>query len=180
MLEKGVFIFLFNILIFKRKLLLFSHSIMSDSLWSQGLQHTKLTYPSPSPIACSNSGPLSWWCHPTISSSIVPFSSCLQSFSASGSFLMSWLFTSKVLEFQLIKENMSILFVWFEIYFEGDNNKKTPVTTWIFGICNVNRIISFSHYLKYPQFFTIPWYLINSRQAQRAQGNSRTIQLPFM
>ena len=50
--------------------------------------------PSPSPGDCSNSCPLSWWCHPTILSSVVSFSSCLQSFSASGSFLMSWFFTS--------------------------------------------------------------------------------------
>ena len=53
-----------------------------------------LPCPSPSPRACSNSCPLSWWCHPTISSSVVPFSSCLQSFPASGSFLMSRLFAS--------------------------------------------------------------------------------------
>ena len=59
-----------------------------------GLQHTRLPCPSPSPGACSNSCPLSQWCHPTISSSVVAFSSCLHSFPASGSFLVSWLFTS--------------------------------------------------------------------------------------
>ena len=58
------------------------------------LKHTRLPCPSPSPRACSNSYPLSRWCHPTTSSSVVPFSSCLQSFSASGSFLMSQLFAS--------------------------------------------------------------------------------------
>ena len=58
------------------------------------LQHTRLPCPSPSPRACSNICPLSQWCHPTISSSVVPFSSCLQSFPASGSFLMSRLFSS--------------------------------------------------------------------------------------
>ena len=62
--------------------------------WPHGLQHTRLPCPSPSPRACSNSCPLSQWCHPTISSSVVLFSSCLQSFPASGSFLMSWLFVS--------------------------------------------------------------------------------------
>ena len=67
---------------------------MSDSLWPQGLQHTRLPCPSLSPGACSNSCPASQWCHPTISSSVVPFSSCLQSFPASGSFPMSQLFTS--------------------------------------------------------------------------------------
>ena len=59
-----------------------------------GLQHTRLPCPSPSPGACSNSCPLSQWCPSTISSSVAPFSSCLQSFLASGSFPMSWLFTS--------------------------------------------------------------------------------------
>ena len=72
----------------------FSHSVVSDSLWPHGLQHTKLPCPSPTPGACSNSCPLSQWCHPTISSSVIPFSSCLQSFPASGSFQMSQLFTS--------------------------------------------------------------------------------------
>ena len=77
-----------------RCLLLFSHSVVSDFLWPHGLQHTRFPGASPSPRACSNSCPLSWWCHPTISSSVVPFSSCLQSFPASGSSLMSWLFAS--------------------------------------------------------------------------------------
>ena len=75
-------------------LLLFSCSVMSDSLRPHGLQHTRLPCPSPSPRACSNPCPLSLWCHPTISSSVVPFSSHLQSFPASGSFPMSQLFSS--------------------------------------------------------------------------------------
>ena len=57
-------------------------------------RHARLPHPSLSPRVCSNSCPLSQWCHPTISSSVVPFSSCLQSFPASGSFLMSQLFAS--------------------------------------------------------------------------------------
>ena len=65
------------------------------TLWRpHGLQHTRLLYPSQSPRACSNSCPLSRWCHSTISSSVIPFSSCLQSFLTSGSFPMSWLFLS--------------------------------------------------------------------------------------
>ena len=72
----------------------FNCSVMSDSLQPHGLQHARLPCPSPTPGACSNSCQLSWWCHPTISSSVTPFSSCLQSFPASGSFLMSLLFTS--------------------------------------------------------------------------------------
>ena len=59
-------------------LLLFSRSVMSNNLQPHGLQHTRLPFPSPSPRACSNSGPLSRWCLPTISSSFAPFSSCLQ------------------------------------------------------------------------------------------------------
>ena len=78
----------------QERLLLFSCSAISDSLQPHGLQHTRLPCPSPSPRACSNSCPSSWWCHSTILSSVAPFSSCLQSFPASGSFLMSWLFAS--------------------------------------------------------------------------------------
>ena len=63
-------------------------------LWPRGLQHVRLPCLSTSPGACSNSCPLSWWCHPTISSCVVPFSSCLQSFPASGSFPVNQLFTS--------------------------------------------------------------------------------------
>ena len=70
-------------------LLLFSHLVMSNSLWPHGLQHSRFPYPSQSPRACSNSCPLSRWWVPTISSSAVPFTFCLQSFPASGSFLMS-------------------------------------------------------------------------------------------
>ena len=75
-------------------LLLFSFSVMSNSLWPHRLQHTSLPCPSPTPGTCSNSCLLSQWCHPTILSSVAPFSSCLQSFLASGSFLMSRLFAS--------------------------------------------------------------------------------------
>ena len=71
-----------------------SHSVMSNSLRPQGLQHSRPPCPSLTPEACSNSCPLSWWCHPTISSSVIPFSSHLQSFPASGSFQMSQLFAS--------------------------------------------------------------------------------------
>ena len=72
----------------------FSCSVVSDSLWPHGLQHSRLPCPSPSPRAYSRSCPLSWWFHPTISSSVFPFSSCLQSLPASGSFPMSQFFTA--------------------------------------------------------------------------------------
>ena len=72
----------------------FSRSVVSNSLWPHGLQHARLPCPSPTPRVYPNSCPLSRWCHPTISSSVVPFSSCLRSFPASGSFQMSRIFAS--------------------------------------------------------------------------------------
>ena len=72
----------------------FSPLVMSNSLWPHGLQHARLPWPSPTPEACSNSCPLSQWCHPTISSSVIPYSSCLQSCLASGSFPVSQFFAS--------------------------------------------------------------------------------------
>ena len=67
---------------------------MSESLQPHGLQHARLSCPSPTPGACSNSCPSSWWCPPTISSSVIPFFSCLQSFPALGSFPINQLFAS--------------------------------------------------------------------------------------
>ena len=84
----------------------FSCSVMSNSLWPHGLQHARLPCPSPTPKACSNACPSGWWCHPTISSSVVPFPSSLQSFPESGSFPMSWVFTSPG---QSIRASASIL-----------------------------------------------------------------------
>ena len=72
----------------------FSHSVVSNSLQPHGLWHSRLPCPSLSPTVCSNSCPLSRQCHPTISSSVVPFSSHLQSFPPSGFYLMSRCFTS--------------------------------------------------------------------------------------
>ena len=76
------------------EVLQFSHPVMSSSLRSHGLQHARLPCPSPSPGAHSNSCSLSRWGRLTTFSAVVPFFSCLQSFPASGSFPMSWLFTS--------------------------------------------------------------------------------------
>ena len=84
-------------LLIRRKyplLLSFSPSVVSNSLQPHGLQHTRLPCPSPSPRTCSNSCPLSQWFHPTISSSVVSFSSCLQSFPAPESFPRSQFFAS--------------------------------------------------------------------------------------
>ena len=74
-------------------LLLFSRFVTSNS-WPHGLQHARFCYPSPSPRVHSNSCPSSQWCHPTVSSSVIPFSSCLQSFPAAGSFPVSQFFAS--------------------------------------------------------------------------------------
>ena len=80
--------------IFCRLQLVFSRSVMSDSLQPHGPQHARPPCPSPAPGVCPISCPSSWWCHPTISFSVVPFSSRLQYFPTSGSFLKSQLFTS--------------------------------------------------------------------------------------
>ena len=72
----------------------FSCTVVSDCLQPHGLQHARLTSPSPTPRSYSNSYPLSRWCHPTILSSVIPFSSCLQSFPASESFQMNQFFAS--------------------------------------------------------------------------------------
>ena len=89
----------------------FSHSVVSDSLRPHGLQHARFPCPSPTPGACSNSCPSSWWCHPTISSSVVPFSCCLLSKHQG---LFQWVISShevdKVLEFQLQHHSFQRLF----------------------------------------------------------------------
>ena len=89
-----------------------SHLVVSNSLWPHGLQHVRPPCPSPSPGAYSNSRPLSWWCHPTISSSVVPFSSHLQSLPDQG--LFRWVSSShqvaKVLEFQLQHRSFQWIF----------------------------------------------------------------------
>ena len=98
----------------------FSRSVMFNSLRPHGLQYARLPCPSPPPGACSNSCPLSWWCYPTISSSVTPFSSCLQSFPASGSFPTSQLFTS---DGQSIGASVSVLPIniqdWFPLGLTG-------------------------------------------------------------
>ena len=78
----------------QRQTVQFSHSVVSYSLWPHGLQHARLPCPSAFPGAYSDSCPSGHWCHPTISSSVVPFSSCLQSFPASGSFPKNQFFVS--------------------------------------------------------------------------------------
>ena len=91
---KSLFNIYYNIFIVWLSSVQFSHWVVSDSLQPHGLQHTRPPCPSPTPGVYSNSCPSSQWCHPAISSSVVPFSSCLQSFPASVSFQMSQFFTS--------------------------------------------------------------------------------------
>ena len=99
---------------------MFSHSVMSDSFRPLGLQQARLPCPSPSPRVCSNSCPLSQRCHPTTSSSVTLFSSCPQSFPASGSFSMSQLFASGG---QIIRASASVLPMsiqgWFPLRLTG-------------------------------------------------------------
>ena len=97
--EKYVHLWLTHVDIWQKptkycKTVQFSPSVVSDSLWPHGLQHSRPPCPSPTPGFYPNSCPLSQWCHPTISSSVIPFSSHLQSFPASRSFQMSQFFIS--------------------------------------------------------------------------------------
>ena len=86
----------------------FSCSVVSDSLWTHGLQQARILCPSPTPGACSKSHPLSQWFHPTISSFVVPFTFCLQSFPSKRSFQISHV--AKVLEFQLQHQSFQWIF----------------------------------------------------------------------
>ena len=90
----------------------FSHTVVSDSLQPHRLQHARIPCPKPTPRACSNSCPLSRWSHPTISSPVTPFFSCLQSSPGSGSFPVSQFFAScgPVLEFQLQHQSFKWIF----------------------------------------------------------------------
>ena len=85
---------MFSFIIWNTGSVKFSLSVLSNSLRPHGLQHSRLPCPSPTPGACSNSCPLNQWCHPIISSFVIPFSSRLQSFPASGPFPISQFFTS--------------------------------------------------------------------------------------
>ena len=101
------------LVLYSRSLLIqFSLSVMSNSLRPHGLQDARLPCPSPTLRACSDSCPSSQWCHPTVSSSVISFSSCLQSFQASGSFQISQFFASggQRLEFQLQHQSFQWIF----------------------------------------------------------------------
>ena len=128
--------------------LLFSCSVVSDSLRPHGLQHARLPSPSPSPGACSNSCPLSWWCHPTISSSAAPISSCLLSFPASGSFPMSWFFA---LSGQTMESSVSVLPMnirdWFPSRLTGRISLQSKGLSRVFSSTTVRKHQFFSSHL---------------------------------
>ena len=124
------------------ELLLFCCSLMSNSLQPHGLQHARLPCPSLSPGVCLNSCPLSQWYHPTISCSVVPFSSCPQSFPASGSFPVSQLF---VLGSQSIIASASIsvlpmnIQVWFPLGLTGLISLQSKELSRVFSSTTVRR-----------------------------------------
>ena len=115
---------------------------MSDSLWPLGLQHARLPCPSPTPGACSNSCPSSRWCHPTISSSVIPFSSYLQSFPESGSFLISQFFTSGGQRIG-VSASASVLPMniqdWFPLGLTGLISLQSKGLSWVFSNPTVKK-----------------------------------------
>ena len=127
----------------------FSHSIVSDFLWPHGLQHARLPCPSPTPGACSNSCPSSRWCHPAISSFVIPFSSRLQSFPASGSFQMSQFFASGGQKIR-VSASASVLPMnfqgWFPLGWTGWISLQSKGLSRVFSNTTVPKHQFFSHY----------------------------------
>ena len=123
----------------------FSHSVMSCSLQPYGLQHTRPPCSSPTPGVYSNSCPLSQWYHPTISSSVIPFSSCLQSFPASGSFPVSQFFTSGGQSIR-ISASASVLPMniqdWFPLGWTGWISLQAKVFSRVFSNTTIKSINS--------------------------------------
>ena len=137
----------------------FSRSVVSDSLQPHGLQHTRPPCPSPIPRVYPNSCPFSQWCHPTISSCVVPFSSCLQSFPASGSFQMSQFFASGG---QSIGASASVLSMniqdWFPLGCTGSISLKFKGLSSIFSNTTVQKHLESKAYcnpwtVTYQEFF---------------------------
>ena len=122
----------------------FSCSVVSDSLRAHGPQHTRLPCLSPTPGACSDSCPLSRWCYPTISSSVVPFSSCLQSFPATGSFPVNQFFESHGQSIGVSASASVMYFVmcllyfyWMQNIFLGTKCRDTKSTTGLLALRNL-------------------------------------------
>ena len=125
-------------------LLLFGHSVVSDSLWPYGQQHARLPCPSPAPGAHSNSCPLSRWCHPTISSSVA--FSCPRSFPASGSFPMSQFFTSGHQSIG-VSTSASVLPMniqdWFPLGLTGWISLQSKGLSWVFSNTTLQKHLFF-------------------------------------
>ena len=124
----------------------FSRSVVSDSLRPHGLQHTRPPCPSPTPGACSNSCPSSQWCHPSISSSVVPFSSHLQSFPALGSFQMNQFFASGGQSFSFFvspSNEYSVLISWFDLL-AVQGTRKSLLQHHSSKVYRINRSLFFS------------------------------------
>ena len=120
---------------------------MSDSLRLHGLQHARPPCPSPTPGVYPNSCPLSQWCHPTISSSVIPFSSCLQSFPASGTFQMSQFFTSGGQSIR-VSDSASVLSMtiqdWFSLGWTGWISMQSKGLSRVFSNTTVQKHQFFS------------------------------------
>ena len=125
----------------------FSCSVMSDSLRPHELQHARPPYPSPTPKVHPNPCPLSQWCHPTISSCVVPFSSCPQSFPASGSFQMSQLFASGGQSIG-VSTSTSVLPMnlqdWFPLGWTGWNSLQSKGLSRVFSNTTIQKLQFFS------------------------------------
>ena len=128
----------------------FSHSVVSNTLQPHGLQHARPPCPSPTPRVYTNSCPLSRWCHPTISSSVIPFSSSLQSYRTSGSFQMNQLFASGG---QSIEASASVLPMniqdWFPLGLSGWISLQSKGLSRVFSNTTVQKHQFFSTQLSF-------------------------------
>ena len=140
-------------------LLLFSRSVMSDSFQPHGLHHARLLCASSSPGPCSNSCPLSRWCYPTVSSSIIPFSSCLQTFPSAGSFPVSF-FTSGG---QIIgaSDSASVLPMniqgWFPLRLTGSISLQSKGVLFSYTSLQRHQFFSTQTSLLVNMYFCAPW-----------------------
>jgi len=143
----------------------FRCSVVSNSLQPHGLQHARLPCPSPTPEACSNSCPSSKWCHPTISSSVVPFSSCLQSLPASRSFPMSQFFTSGGQSIG-VSASASVLPMniqgWFPLGLAGWMSLQSKGLSRVFSNTTVQKHQFFSAQLSFPTLTSMYDYWKNN------------------
>ena len=160
----------------------FSRSVVSNSLRPHGLQHTRLPCPSPTPGACSNSCPLSRWCHPTILFPVVPFSSCLQSVLASESFQMSQFFASGGQSFGVSASApvlpMNIL-DWFPLGLTGLISLLSKELSRVFSNTTVQKHQFFSAQLSLWSNSHIHTWLLETRALNRWTFVGKVISLLF-